>query len=66
MADAFRNDTFLLTKIMWSDAMDLEKVLPYHDTLVTDVTVNGKRRQLLQTATIAAGVSMLELASSGA
>ncbi len=46
--------------------MDLKKVLPYHDTLVTDVTVNGKRRQLLQTATIAAGVSMLGLASSGA
>ena len=46
--------------------MDLEKAVPDHDTLVADVTVNGNRRQLLQTATIAAGVSMLGLASAGA
>ncbi|WP_395825064.1 CmpA/NrtA family ABC transporter substrate-binding protein [Collimonas sp.] len=45
--------------------MDLEKVVPHDDTLDADVAVNGKRRQLLQTATIAAGASMLGLASSG-
>ncbi len=46
--------------------MDLKKAVPYHDTLVADVTVNDKLRQLLHNATIAAGVSILRLVSAGA
>ncbi|MFJ2989433.1 CmpA/NrtA family ABC transporter substrate-binding protein [Collimonas sp. NPDC087041] len=46
--------------------MDLKNALPHDDTLDSDAPVDGKRRQLLQTATIAAGASMLGLTSAGA
>ncbi|WP_061537578.1 CmpA/NrtA family ABC transporter substrate-binding protein [Collimonas arenae] len=46
--------------------MDLEKALPHDDILDSNAPVDGKRRQLLQTATIAAGASMLGLTSAGA
>jgi nitrate/nitrite transport system substrate-binding protein len=56
---------FCLPETKWSHAMDAKKILP-RDSLDLGVAVDGKRRQILQTATFAAGASMLGISSTGA
>jgi nitrate/nitrite transport system substrate-binding protein len=56
---------FLLPETIWSHAMEASNALQLNTPDTPNTLVDGKRRQLLQTATLAAGASMLGLSSTG-
>jgi nitrate/nitrite transport system substrate-binding protein len=64
MTGALWNDAFLFAETKWSHAMESKRALP-QDDLDLSLAVDGKRRQILQAATGAAGASMLGLSSAG-
>jgi nitrate/nitrite transport system substrate-binding protein len=62
MTCSSRDDAFFVAETLWSHAMESKNALPGD---MPNTLVDGKRRQILQTATLAAGAGMLGLSSTG-